>query len=113
MSTVKYERLEETRDVISWAEEHGAEPAKREMPGGGIQLTFNTDGNRDGTPMEWNEFLRQFRREGLSLLVEPDDSSSHYFKLVRGEPEKDTIQIGMTRGDQLGKQDQNRDFRAK
>jgi len=113
MSIVKYERITEPEELKSWAEAHEAEPAFRSLQGGGTQLTFNTDGNRDGEPVEWDAFLAQFRAEDLALLVEPDGSRSHYFKIVTDSDEKPAKEIGMTRSDELTKQAQNADFRAK
>ena len=113
MSIVKYERITEPEELKSWAKEHDAQPAFRSLPGGGTQLTFNTDGNRDGEPVEWDAFLAQFRAEDLALLVEPDDSRSHYFKLVTDSDKKPSKEIGMSRSRELTKQTQNSDFRAK
>ena len=113
MSIVKYERITEPEELKSWAEAHEAEPAFRSLQDGGTQLTFNTDGNRDGEPVEWDAFFAQFRAEDLALLGEPDGSRSHYFKIVTDSDEKPAKEIGMTRSDELTKQAQNADFRAK
>lgn len=113
MSTVKYERITEPEELRSWAREHEAEPAAQSLPGGGTLLTFNTDGNRDGEPLSWEDFLTQFQSQKLALLVEPDDSRSHYFKFVSERDKKPSIEIGMSRSGELSKQAQNADFRAK
>jgi hypothetical protein len=113
MSTVKYERLDEAKDIMSWAQQKNAQPAERELADGDTELTFNVDGKRDGDPLEWNEFLQRFRLEDLALLVEPAPSTSHYFKIVNDSSQKAAIQMGPSRGDDLKKGAQTSDFRAK
>ena len=46
-------------------------------------------------------------------MVEPDNSSSHYFKIVGNEEQKDAEKVGMSRAPEMGKHVQTADFRAK
>lgn len=109
---IKYERLDDTKEVLDWAKQHEAIPAERELPDGETELTFNLDGQRDGEPLDWDKFLQRFRLEGLALLVEPEVSSSHYFKFVVDSNQKDAIKTGLSSGQDLNKHVQTSDFRA-
>ena len=113
MSIIKYERLSDAKEIQSWAHQHKAEPAEKELADGETELTFNVGGRSDADPLGWDQFLERFKSEGFELLVEPDGSSSNYFKVINTNEENAPIEVGPSVAQDLTKKVQNSDFRIK
>lgn len=86
----------EDPDVIrEWASRHGAEPATGEatpsgpatvdVQDGGAGIRFNFPGAAPFRPIEWDEWLENFRRHGLVFVYEaaaPGQPPSARYRLV-------------------------------
>lgn len=69
--------LRDPKKVRSWAEEHQAQPALLQHAGGAESLVFQVAGSYpEAKPLSFDEFLRRFENQGLSLAVQKN--SGHW-----------------------------------